>query len=212
MNNFKQIVFDELGYQLSDLQINQFKTYYEFLIEYNENVNLTRITDLEEVYIKHFLDSILVINLLDFNKINSLIDMGSGAGFPGIPLKILYPHLEVLLVDARKKKLVFIDKLIDKLNLDKTTTLHARLEKLSFDKKYDLATARALTNLSTISSYAYPIINSSGYIISYKSVSYEEELNEFNKLWANKLKIVKVDQKELPFESGSRSNLLLQKK
>ena len=102
MNNFKQIVFDKLGYQLSELQLNQFKTYYEFLIEYNKNVNLTRITDLDEVYIKHFLDSILVINLLDFNKINSLIDMGSGAGFPGIPLKILYPHLEVLLVDARK--------------------------------------------------------------------------------------------------------------
>ena len=134
MNNFKQIVFDKLGYQLSELQLNQFKTYYEFLIEYNKNVNLTRITDLDEVYIKHFLDSILVINLLNFNKINSLIDMGSGAGFPGIPLKILYPHLEVLLVDARKKKLVFIDKIIEKLNLDKTTTLHARLEKLSFDK------------------------------------------------------------------------------
>lgn len=212
MTNFKEIVFNELGYKLSDLQLNQFKTYYEFLIEYNKNVNLTRITDLDEVCIKHFLDSILVINLLDFNKINSLIDMGSGAGFPGIPLKILYPHLEVLLVDARKKKLVFIDKLIEKLNLDKTTTLHARLEKLSFDKKYDLATARALTDLSTISSYAYPIINSHGYIISYKSVSYEEELNEFNKLWANKLKIVKVDTKELPFGSGSRSNLLLQKK
>lgn len=87
MNNFKQIVFDKLGYQLSELQLNQFKTYYEFLIEYNKNVNLTRITDLDEVYIKHFLDSILVINLLDFNKINSLLIWEVELVFPVYHLK-----------------------------------------------------------------------------------------------------------------------------
>ncbi len=107
--NFKQIVLKYTGYELTDYQINQFETYYEFLIAYNKKVNLTRITDKEEVYIKHFLDSILPIKQIDFKTINKVIDMGSGAGFPGIPLKILYPHLEVLLVDARKKKLVFLD-------------------------------------------------------------------------------------------------------
>ena len=207
----KELFKTNLGYELSDYQVEQFNIYYEFLIEYNKKVNLTRITEKEEAYIKHFLDSVLPIRLLDFNKINTLIDMGSGAGFPGIPLKILYPHLKVLLVDARKKKLVFIDKLIVKLNLDKTTTLHGRLEQIKLDKQFDVATARALSNLNTISEYAYPLIKNNGYIISYKSQSYEEEVEAFKKKWSNKLKIKKVDHFELPNNYGIRYNLLIEK-
>ena len=212
MINFKEIVKNQLGYELTDYQFEQFNTYYKFLIEYNKKVNLTRITELEDVYIKHFLDSILVINLIDFTSIKSVIDMGSGAGFPGIPLKILYPHLEVLLVDARRKKLTFIDQLIDKLELSNTKTLHARLEKIKLDNKFDLATARALTDLTQITDYAYPLINQNGYIISYKSLSYEEELKEFNKKWSKKVAIEKVDEQILPYNAGSRYNILLKKK
>lgn len=209
--NFKDIVFKQTGYELSAYQLEQFEKYFAFLIEYNKNVNLTRITEKDDVYIKHFLDSIIVINLIDFTKINTLLDMGSGAGFPGIPLKILYPHLEVLLVDARKKKLVFLEKLFEVLNLSNITTTHSRLEDLDYKNYFDLATARALSDLNTISKYAYPLIKTGGHIISYKSQSYETELREFSDAWKGKLKIERVDYQELPNESGARYNVLIRK-
>lgn len=209
--NFKEVVKKYINYDLSEYQLQQFEIYYEFLIDYNKKVNLTRIVEQEEVYIKHFLDSILVNNLIDFTKINSLIDMGSGAGFPGVPLKILYPHLEVVLVDARKKKLLFLEKLFKKLNLTKIKTIHERLEKLKFDKHFDLATARALSSLDMISNYAYPILKKGGYIVSYKSQNYEEEMTDFNKKWEAKIKVEKIDYRELPKAAGTRYNILLKK-
>ncbi|HHT82070.1 MAG TPA: 16S rRNA (guanine(527)-N(7))-methyltransferase RsmG [Acholeplasmataceae bacterium] len=209
--NFKELVLKYTGYEINDYQINQFEIYYEFLIEYNQKVNLTRITEKEDVYIKHFLDSILPIKQVDFTKLNKIIDMGSGAGFPGIPLKILYPHLEVLLVDARKKKLIFLDQLIEKLNLSKTKTLHERLEKIQTKDYFDLATARALSSLEDIIKYAYPLIKKNGYILSYKSVKYEEELNEVSNKYKDKTKVVSIENTYLPEDSGTRNNILIKK-
>ena len=209
--NFKELVLKYTGYEINDYQINQFEIYYEFLIEYNQKVNLTRITEKEDVYIKHFLDSILPIKQVDFTKLNKIIDMGSGAGFPGIPLKILYPHLEVLLVDARKKKLVFLDKLIEKLKLSNTSTLHERLEKIQKKNYFDLATARALSSLEDILKYAYPLVNSGGLILSYKSLTYEDEINDVSKKYKENTEVVSISNTILPNDSGTRNNILIKK-
>jgi 16S rRNA (guanine527-N7)-methyltransferase len=209
--NFKNLVLEHTGYELSEYQLKQFEMYYEFLIEYNQKVNLTRITEKEGVYIKHFLDSIIPVKQVDFSKINKLIDMGSGAGFPGIPLKILYPHLEVLLVDARKKKLVFLDKLIEKLKLSNTSTLHERLEKIQKKNYFDLATARALSSLEDILKYAYPLVNSGGLILSYKSLTYEDEINDVSKKYKENTEVVSISNTILPNDSGTRNNILIKK-
>jgi len=209
--NFKELVLKYTEYELTDYQLNQFKIYYEFLIEYNKKVNLTRITEKDEVYIKHFLDSIIPIKQVDFNKIYKIIDMGSGAGFPGIPLKILYPHLEVLLVDARKKKLIFLDQLIEKLKLTNTKTLHERLEKIQIKDYFDLATARALSSIEETIKYAYPLIKKGGYILSYKSLRFEEELNEVSEKLKDKTKVISVVNTFLPDDSGTRNNIIIKK-
>lgn len=210
--NFKDLVKQYTNYDLSDYQLSQFETYYEFLIEYNKKVNLTRIVEKEDVYIKHFLDSILPITQIDLKQVYSLIDMGSGAGFPGIPLKILYPHLEVTLVDARKKKLVFLDQLIEKLALNNVITKHERLESINPNHQYDLATARALSTLEQVLEYAYPLIKSNGHILSYKAISYQEDLENLSKVWKNKINITSIVESELPQNSGIRYNILIFKK
>jgi 16S rRNA (guanine527-N7)-methyltransferase len=209
--NFKELVFKYTNYELTDDQIDQFEIYYNFLVEYNKKVNLTRITEKTDVYLKHFLDSILPIKQLDFTKINTVIDMGSGAGFPGIPLKILYPHLEIVLVDARKKKLVFLDALIEKLKLSNIKTMHERLEKIALKNHFDLATARALSSMEDIIKYACPLIKSGGYILSYKSLKYKEELNEISSTSKNKIKLINISDYYLPNDSGTRYNILIKK-
>lgn len=209
--NFKKIVKENLNIDITTKQLSMFETYYTYLIDYNKKVNLTTITEKEDVFIKHFLDSLLVIDLIDFTKITKVIDMGSGAGLPGIPLKILYPHLDITLVDARKKKLLFIDNLIDKLKLTNIRTKHSRLEDLKENNYYDLALSRALGSLNLTSKYAYRLVKKNGYIISYKSINYEEELKEFNGNFENKIRIIKIDNKNLPLNKGKRINILLKK-
>ena len=115
---FKDDVKDNLQIELTEFQLKQFDIYYKFLIEYNEVTNLTRITDEEEVYYKHFYDSLTIVKSLDMNGINTLCDMGAGAGFPSIPLKIMYPHLQITIIDSLGKRITFLKLLIEKLNLD----------------------------------------------------------------------------------------------
>lgn len=206
MNNFKDILFDYTKIKITDKQLNKLEIYYNFLIEYNKITNLTRITDRDEVYIKHFLDSILSYRLLDFNKYNSLLDMGSGAGFPGIMLKIFFPNLKIYLVDARNKKVSFLNQLIKKLDLKNIFVFHARVEELKIDK-VDIITARAFGKNELIFNYSKNILKVNGHIISYKALNYKDELDNI----IPNYKLLKIDTINLPNNMGERNNLLFRR-
>lgn len=180
-------VLSESNIILSDIQIEQFLNYYDLLIEWNEKINLTSIVEFEDVCIKHFLDCLSIINafnsledLYSYFNGKSLVDVGTGAGFPGIPLKIFLPELSVTLIDSLDKRIKFLNEVIDKLSLDKIIAYHGRVEDFainpSFREKYDYATARAVANLPVLCEYCLPFVKVGGAFISYKSEKAEAEL------------------------------------
>lgn len=188
----------EIGITLSEKQIQQFLTYYEMLVEWNQVMNLTAITEYEEVMKKHFVDSISLCKAYDVTKNVSVIDVGTGAGFPGLALKIAYPNLQVTLLDSLNKRIQFLDAVIEKLGLTDIETVHGRAEdfakqdnnakpkkskKVNEDKKntnlreqFDLCVSRAVANLSTLSEYCLPFVKVGGQFISYKSEKIIEEM------------------------------------
>lgn len=175
----------EFGIEISDRQLEQFDIYYELLIEWNEKMNLTAITDFDEVIIKHFADSVLLGSFLDMSNIDNLIDVGTGAGFPGIPLKIMYPHIKVTLLDSLNKRLNFLNEVILKLELSDISTIHGRAEDIGRDplhrEKYDLCVSRAVANLSTLTELCSPFVKIGGLFTPYKSEKAEEELTAAKK-------------------------------
>jgi len=176
---------EQLNIQLDDVQIQQFMIYYELLVEWNKVMNLTGITEFEEVIIKHFLDSLAVVKVCDMAQITRVIDIGTGAGFPGIPLKIAFPHLNLVLLDSLKKRINFLDAVINELNLDNITAIHGRAEDYANQREYreyfDLSVSRAVSNLSSLSEYCLPFVLLGGKFISYKSGKIEEELKTSQK-------------------------------
>lgn len=179
---------DELNISLSDKQFEQFIQYYELLTEWNSFMNLTAITDLDEVLKKHFVDSLSIVKAHDFSKDGSdfhVIDIGTGAGFPGIPLKIAFPEIHITLLDSLQKRIKFLDEVILQLGLDKTDTVHGRAEDYAkpdkLREKYDMCVSRAVANLSTLSEYCLPFVKTGGEFISYKSEKLTEELAEAEK-------------------------------
>lgn len=174
-----------LGVDLNEKQIEQFLTYYEMLVEWNEFMNLTAITEYEDVLKKHFVDSISLIKAYDVSKNVKLIDIGTGAGFPGLALKIAYPNLQVTLLDSLNKRIKFLDEVIIKLNLTGIDTIHGRAEDFAkpdkLREKYDLCVSRAVANLSTLSEYCIPFVKIGGKFISYKSEKITEEIEAAGK-------------------------------
>lgn len=170
----------ELGIQLTDTQVNQFETYYELLVEWNKVMNLTGITEYDEVMQKHFVDSLSIVKAADLGQCKKVLDMGTGAGFPGIPIKIVYPHLEVVLLDSLNKRIKFLNEVIGKLGLSGITAIHGRAEDYAKQKEYremfDLCVSRAVANLASLSEYCIPYTMLHGNFISYKSGSIEDEL------------------------------------
>ena len=198
---------------LNNNQIEQFKNYYEYLIEYNSHTNLTSITKKEDVYLKHFYDSILLAKAIDLNNINSLLDIGCGAGFPGIVLKILYPHINLTLLDSNNKKTKFCEKLIDILNLKNVNIINKRAEEYIINQreKFDLVTARAVKNLQILVELSIPYVKVNGYFIAMKS-DYQEELNSsinaINKLGG---KYIETKNINLPNNQGIRNFIIIKK-
>ena len=171
---------EAFGITLTEQQINQFLVYYEMLVEWNQMMNLTAITEYEEVMKKHFVDSISLVKAYDVSKSVSVIDVGTGAGFPGLALKIAYPQLKLTLLDSLNKRIQFLNAVIEKLGLDGVDTIHGRAEDFAkpgkLREKYDLCVSRAVANLSTLSEYCLPFVKEGGEFISYKSEKIQEEM------------------------------------
>ena len=199
-------LLSKINIKLSNRQIEQFEIYFKFLVEYNEVVNLTAITDEEGVYIKHFYDSILLSKVIDLNDVKTLCDVGSGAGFPSIPLKILYPDLYVTIVDSLDKRIKFLALLCEKLELSNVNLVHSRAEEYAKDHRetFDVVTARAVARFNILNELCIPLVKVGGHFISMKGKNAQEEINEGNSLKLLNGKIVKIDEYFLPKEESKR--------
>ncbi|MCD7806336.1 MAG: 16S rRNA (guanine(527)-N(7))-methyltransferase RsmG [Lachnospiraceae bacterium] len=174
--------FSQFNITLTEHQKDQFLQYYNLLIEWNSVMNLTAITNFEEVCEKHFADSVSLVKGVDLSICTTLIDVGTGAGFPGIPLKIVFPHLKVTLLDSLNKRVNFLNEVTEKLQLENVTALHGRAEDFArnpaYREKYDICVSRAVANMSTLSEYCLPFVRRGGYFVPYKSQKGLEEIGE----------------------------------
>lgn len=200
--------------KLSDDQKEKFEIYMKELIEWNKNINLTAITEENEIVLKHFIDS---MTISDYIKDNSkIIDIGTGAGFPGIPLKIKNNSLNVTLVDSLNKRINFLNNIINKLNLDNICAIHSRAEELGHNKEqreqYDYAVSRAVANLSTLLEYLLPFVKVGGFCICMKGPNIEQEINNSEKaLKELGGKIEKIENFTLPGTDITRNIILIKK-
>lgn len=170
------------GVELSSYKIEQFLRYKDILKEWNSKINLTTITDDYEIIVKHFLDSIALVKCGLLKDGLSLIDVGTGAGFPGIPIKILFPGIKVVLLDSLNKRINFLNEVIHELQLEQIYAVHGRAEDMARDKdyreKFDISTARAVANMTVLSEYCIPFVSEGGYFLAMKGPSVDEELKE----------------------------------
>lgn len=179
--SYLEIKMNEVDFDLTELQLTQFENYYILLLEWNEKINLTAITDPKEVAVKHFVDSALLLKQFEISKNSSLIDVGTGAGFPSVPIKIIRPDLQITLLDSLNKRLNFLKIIGERLNLE-FTYVHMRAEDAGLDvnlrEKYDIATARAVARMSVLCEYCVPLVKNGGFFLAMKGPSLNDELDD----------------------------------
>lgn len=204
----------KLTIKLSVEQLEKFYSYMSLLLEWNEKMNLTAITEPNEIILKHFIDSLTILN--EINNNSKVVDVGTGAGFPGIPLSIANESLKITLVDSLNKRLIFLQEVIDKLELKNIEIVHSRAEDFGQNKKYrenfDIATSRAVANLSTLSEYLIPLVKINGKCICMKASDVEEEINQaknaINVLGGT---IEKIEEFKLPESDIGRTIIIINK-
>lgn len=212
---------NQIGINLTDKQCMQFEKYYELLVEWNSFMNLTGITDHDEVLLKHYIDSLWVYSVDEFRKLiddcGKVIDVGTGAGFPGVPLKIAFPDNEVMLLDSLNKRINFLNEVISQTGLTNITAQHGRAEdfarKPEIRENYDICVSRAVANLATLSEYCLPFVKCGGIFVAYKSGAIDEELEESKRAVAILGgEIEKVYKTVLPDTDIERSFVVIRKK
>lgn len=212
MNEIEFIKYlKELNIEINEEQLKKLRYYSDFLIEYNKKVNLTSIINKKDIYLKHFFDSLTLYKAIDLKKVNTLCDVGTGAGFPGVVIKILFPNIEVTLIESINKKTVFLKELVKKLNIN-IEIINIRAEEYSKNNKnkYDLVTCRALSKLNTISEICIPMTKIGGYFIPMKGeINSEIENIEYLKLLNSKIE--KIYEFNLPIENSKRSLIKINK-
>ena len=216
MSQIFESKLNELGITLTDIQKQQFFKFYELLVEWNKVMNLTGITEYEEVNEKHFVDSLSIVKAIDINKVETVIDVGTGAGFPGIPSKIAFPHLKVVLLDSLNKRIKFLDTVINELELDNIKTIHGRAEDFAkqsaYREQFDLCVSRAVANLATLSEYCIAYVKKEGLFVPYKSGEIEEEIEQSKKaVHVLGGKIMDVVKFRLPGTEIGRSFVIIKK-
>ena len=201
----------KLGINVSEDILDKLERYYELLIEWNEKINLTAITDKEQVYLKHFYDSLTLSLAIDLNKVESLCDLGTGAGFPGIVLKIFYPNLRLTLVDSLNKRIKFLEVLVNELKLENVSLVHARAEEYgkSHRECFDVVTARALSSFPILLEYGASILKVNGHLIAMRGLN--DSSSSTNALKVLNLKINNVIEFDLPKKNGHRTLIDVQK-
>ncbi len=198
---------EKLNIVLTEEQLEKLEKFYNLLIEWNKKINLTRITEKEDVYLKHFYDSLTITKVVDLSKIETLCDVGTGAGFPGIILKIVYPNLKITLIDSLQKRVNYLNEIIKELDLKDIKAIHTRGE--DYHEKFDIVTARAVANMEKLTKYTMHLVKKDGSFIAMKG-NIEEELtktmeNKMNK----KYKIEKIEKFTLPKEESLRSLVII---
>lgn len=204
------LLVSDLGLKLTDLELDQFKKYYEVLVRENKLYNLTSITDIDGVYLKHFYDSLTLCKAINLSNIVEICDIGSGAGFPSIPLKIMFPNLQVTIIDSLKKRTDFITLLAKELKLEGVNVIWDRAENVK--KKFDLVTARAVARLNILDELCIPLVKKNGYFMAMKGNSFQEELEEAQK--GIKLlggEVINCLNFQLPYENSERGIIVVKK-
>lgn len=207
---------EALGITLTDGQVQQFLTYYEFLAEKNQVMNLTAITEYEEVVQKHFVDSLSIVKVCDMANVHTMIDVGTGAGFPGVPVKIAFPHIRVVLLDSLNKRVQFLNELTAKLGCREITAVHGRAEDFgknpAYRGQFDLCVSRAVAKLSSLAEYCVPFLNENSRFISYKSTDIDIEIKKAKKaIYLLGGKVEQVESFSLPGSDLGRSLVVIRK-
>lgn len=201
------IALKDLGISVTEEQLENLDKFYHLLIKWNENLNLTRITKEQEVYLKHFYDSLTLTKVVNLEEKETLCDVGSGAGFPGIVLKIIYPHLKVTLLDSLNKRVIYLNEIIKDLKLENIKAIHIRGE--DYKETFDVVTARAVANIEKLVNYTMHLINKEGIFIAMKG-NIEEELTRTTKIKIEKkYQIIKMEKFLLPKENSMRSLVVI---
>lgn len=204
------IAVRELGIELTEEQLNKLDSFYHKLIEWNEKINLTRITEEQDVYLKHFYDSLTIAKVVDLSTKETLCDVGTGAGFPGIVLKIIYPNLKITLVDSLLKRVNYLNTIIAELNLDNIKAIHSRGE--DYKEKFDVVTARAVANIEKLLNFTMHLVNKDGIFVAMKGNVEEEMTDQVVSKINKKYNLVTINKFLLPIENSNRSLVVIKNK